>query len=85
MQTRKKTKSFALALRRRARAAMLLIALLCVHAPHIALPAYGNALDVPHIALPAHGKASDVPHIALPASGKAIDVPHRERYSNSIV
>ena len=45
-------------------------------APHIALPARGNALDVPHIALPAHGNALDVPHIALPARGKAPDVPH---------
>ena len=38
-------------------AAACLVAHLCVHASHIALPARGNALDVPHIALPAHGKA----------------------------
>ena len=52
-------------------AAACLVAYLCVHASHIALPASGNALDVPHIALPARGKAPDVPHIALPAPGKA--------------
>jgi hypothetical protein len=52
-------------------AAACLVAYLCVHVPHIALPARGNALDVPHIALPACGKAPDVPHIALPAHGKA--------------
>ena len=57
-------------------AAACLVAYLCVHAPHIALPACGKALDVPHIALPACGKALDVPHIALPARGKALDVPH---------
>ncbi len=28
-----------------------------VHASHIALPAYGKALDVPHIVLPAHGES----------------------------
>ena len=38
-------------------AAACLVAYLCVHVPHIALPAYGNALDVPHIALPARGNA----------------------------
>ena len=57
-------------------AAACLVAYLCVHASHIALPARWNALDVPHIALPAYGKALDVPHIALPAYGKAPDVPH---------
>jgi len=57
-------------------AAACLVAYLCVHASHIALPACGNALDVPHIALPARGNALDVPHIALPAPGKAPDVPH---------
>ena len=38
-------------------AAACLVAYLCVHASHIALPACGNAPDVPHIALPACGKA----------------------------
>ena len=57
-------------------AAACLVAYLCVHVPHTALPAYGKALDVPHIALPARGKALDVPHIALPACGNALDVPH---------
>ena len=57
-------------------AAACLVAYLCVHVPHIALPACGKALDVPHIALPASGNALDVPHIALPARGKALDVPH---------
>ena len=57
-------------------AAACLVAYLCVHVPHIALPARGKALDVPHIALPARGKALDVPHIALPACGNALDVPH---------
>ena len=57
-------------------AASRLVAYLCVHASHIALPACGNALDVPHIPLPARGKALDVPHIALPARGNALDVPH---------
>ena len=52
-------------------AAACLVAYLCVHTSHIALPACGNAPDVPHIALPAYGNA--------------LDVPHRERYSNSIV
>lgn len=57
-------------------AAACLVAYLCVHASHIALPACGKAPDVPHIALPARGNALDVPHIALPAHGKAPDVPH---------
>ncbi len=52
-------------------AAACLVAYLCVHVPHIALPACGNALDVPHIALPACGKAPDVPHIAGHAHGKS--------------
>ena len=57
-------------------AAACLVAYLCVHASHIALPARGNVLDVPHIALPACGNALDVPHIALHAHGKDIDVHH---------
>ena len=45
---------------RRSPTAGLLRALsrICVHAPHIALPAPGEAPDAPHIAGHAHGKAS---------------------------